>query len=189
VVDIVTKRLYQIKVMLYGEVVDMGQGQEESSPQKCAQLASLLIADNTLPRLVLNLADLPFEARKHVAQIYNNFIRRDLSGFVAYIERQPQIMSALVRGYENADIALNCGTMLRERDNLKIMMNLLRDTSANIQFEAFHVFKVFVANPKKPNEVTQILLNNKDKLVAYLEKFQNEKGAPPQMIDRVTLVG
>ena len=28
------------------------------------------------------------------------------------------------------------------------MMILLRDKSGNIQFEAFHVFKVFVANPK-----------------------------------------
>lgn len=27
-------------------------------------------------------------------------------------------------------------------DNLKLMMNLLRDKSKNIQFEAFHVFKV-----------------------------------------------
>ena len=27
-------------------------------------------------------------------------------------------------------------------DNLKLMMNMLRDKSRNIQFEAFHVFKV-----------------------------------------------
>ena len=27
-------------------------------------------------------------------------------------------------------------------DNLKLMMNLLKDSSRNIQFEAFHVFKV-----------------------------------------------
>lgn len=27
-------------------------------------------------------------------------------------------------------------------ENLKLMMNLLRDKSRNIQFEAFHVFKV-----------------------------------------------
>lgn len=58
-----------------------------------------------------------------------------------------------------------------------MMMNLLRDTSANIQFEAFHVFKVFVANPKKPDAIAQILLNNRDKLVAYLKNFQNAKGA------------
>jgi len=30
----------------------------------------------------------------------------------------------------------------------------LIDKSKNIQFEAFHVFKVFVANPRKPPEVT-----------------------------------
>ena len=29
-------------------------------------------------------------------------------------------------------------------DNLKLMMNLLRDPSRNIQFEAFHVFKVML---------------------------------------------
>ncbi|KAJ2971455.1 hypothetical protein NUW54_g12503 [Trametes sanguinea] len=41
--------------------------------------------------------------------------------------------------------------------NLKMMMNMLRDKSKNIQFEAFHVFKVFVANPKKPPQIEGIL--------------------------------
>jgi calcium binding protein 39 len=31
-------------------------------------------------------------------------------------------------------------------ENLKLMMNLLREKSRNIQFEAFHVFKVFNTN-------------------------------------------
>ena len=69
-------------------------------------------------------------------------------------------------------------TMMRyitSKDNLKDIMLLLRDTSEAIQFEAFHVFKVFVANPKKPPEITRILLNNRSKLIAYLENFQNEK--------------
>lgn len=38
-------------------------------------------------------------------------------------------------------------------ENLKLMMNLLRDKSRNIQFEAFHVFKVCFKNihlKKKP---------------------------------------
>lgn len=54
------------------------------------------------------------QARKHFAQVYNNLIRRDLSGFVGYVERHPEILSELVAGYENPEIALNCGTMLRE---------------------------------------------------------------------------
>jgi calcium binding protein 39 len=31
---------------------------------------------------------------------------------------------------------------IASEDNLKVIMNLLRDKSKNIQFEAFHVFKV-----------------------------------------------
>ena len=30
-------------------------------------------------------------------------------------------------------------------DNLKLMMNMLREKSRNIQFEAFHVFKVYTS--------------------------------------------
>lgn len=60
-------------------------------------------------------------------------------------------------------------------ENLKLMMNLLRDRSAHIQFEAFHVFKVFVANPKKEVGVRRILKTNQEKLVAYLEDFHNDR--------------
>jgi calcium binding protein 39 len=60
-------------------------------------------------------------------------------------------------------------------DNLKIMMNLLRGTTKAIQFEAFHVFKIFVANPKKSPRVLDILVRNKDKLMEFLSKFQKDK--------------
>lgn len=59
--------------------------------------------------------------------------------------------------------------------NLKMMMNLLRDKSKNIQFEAFHVFKVFVANPKKPPQIEAILRRNKEKLLGFLKNFHNDK--------------
>ncbi|ETI53985.1 hypothetical protein F442_03122 [Phytophthora nicotianae P10297] len=273
-VEEITKRLSEMKLLLYGD------GEQEAKPEKCAQLAELLIASGLVPKLIMGLDKLPFEARKQFAQVYNNLMRRDLAGFVSYVDRKPEILSALVAGYENAEVALNCGTMLREsirheilagkilyspdlwkffdvyvhlpnfevgsdafatfkdlftrhknlaatfftsnfdvvfakyncllmsenyvtrrqslkllgeilldrsnfdimmkyigeKENLKMMMNLLRDTSANIQFEAFHVFKVFVANPKKPEAISLILVNNREKLIAYLKNFQNSKG-------------
>jgi calcium binding protein 39 len=76
-----------------------------------------------------------------------------------------------------------------EKENLKMMMNLLRDTSANIQFEAFHVFKVFVANPRKPDAISQILLNNREKLIAYLKNFQNSKGEWIKWVSRIHAEG
>lgn len=59
--------------------------------------------------------------------------------------------------------------------NLKLMMILLRDKSRSIQFEAFHVFKIFVANPNKTKPVLEILQKNKDKLIAFLTQFHTDK--------------
>lgn len=54
-------------------------------------------------------------------------------------------------------------------------MNLLRDRASNIQFEAFHVFKAFVANPNKPYDVSLILYKNKAKLISFLQSFQSDR--------------
>ncbi|GAA93905.1 uncharacterized protein L969DRAFT_101198 [Mixia osmundae IAM 14324] len=67
-------------------------------------------------------------------------------------------------------------------DNLKTMMNLLRHRSKNIQFEAFHVFKVFAANPSKPPKIANILKRNKDGLIVFLRNFRNDT-QDPQFID------
>jgi len=64
---------------------------------------------------------------------------------------------------------------ISDSTNLKLMMTLLRDKSRNIQFEAFHVFKVFVANPNKPDGILKILSKNKEKLVQFLTNFHNDK--------------
>jgi calcium binding protein 39 len=68
-------------------------------------------------------------------------------------------------------------------DNLKMIMNMLRDKSRNIQFEAFHVFKVFVANPNKAKAIQDILLKNQERLVDFLTKFHNDRtGESPDTI-------
>lgn len=59
--------------------------------------------------------------------------------------------------------------------NLKLMMTMLRDKSKSIQFEAFHVFKVFVANPKKTLPILTILVRNKERLLKFLNNFHNER--------------
>ncbi|XP_054771317.1 calcium-binding protein 39-like [Lytechinus pictus] len=68
-------------------------------------------------------------------------------------------------------------------ENLKLMMNMLRDKSRNIQFEAFHVFKVFVANPNKTQPILDILLKNKEKLVEFLTNFHTDRTEDEQFND------
>ncbi|XP_023700117.1 calcium-binding protein 39-like [Paramormyrops kingsleyae] len=65
-------------------------------------------------------------------------------------------------------------------ENLKLMMNMLKDKRRSIQFEAFHVFKIFVANPNKSATVLDILLKNQSKLLEFLNRFQMDRADDEQ---------
>ncbi|KAK0172022.1 hypothetical protein PV328_005397 [Microctonus aethiopoides] len=280
----VSKNLVHIKNMLYGTA--------ETEPQAdivVAQLAQELYNSNLLLLLVQNLSRIDFEGKKDVAQVFNNILRRQIgtrSPTVEYICTKPEILFTLMSGYEHQDIALNCGTMLREcaryealakimiysddfynffkyvevstfdiasdafstfkelltrhkilsaeflevnydkvfshyqrllnsenyvtrrqslkllgellldrhnfsvmtryisnPENLKLMMNMLKEKSRNIQFEAFHVFKVFVANPNKPKPILDILLRNRQKLIDFLTRFHTDRAEDDQFND------
>ena len=272
----------------------------EPVPELFAQLAQETYSTDLLHLLVVHIARFDFEARKDVVQIFNNLLRRQIGTrwpTVEYISGKREVLFAALGGYENEEIALNTGMILREMlrheplckillyseqygsmrslfsfladpgvpsrfynypnyiesttfgistdaytslketltrhkpmvaeyldknydrffnsfttlilssnyvtkrqslkllgeilldranfnvmtryiandANLKMMMNLLRDKSKNIQFEAFHVFKVFVANPKKPPQIEAILRRNKEKLLVFLKNFHNDK--------------
>ncbi|GAB2237665.1 hypothetical protein Droror1_Dr00015567 [Drosera rotundifolia] len=60
--------------------------------------------------------------------------------------------------------------------NLKVIMTLLKDSSKNIQNSAFHIFKVFVANPNKSQEIKIILAKNHEKLLDLLNSLSIPKG-------------
>ncbi|PWN23099.1 Mo25-like protein [Microstroma glucosiphilum] len=271
----VSKNLSQMKAILYGD------GENEPQAEQVAQLAQEVYNQDVLQLLVLNIWRFDFEAKKDVAQIFNNLLRRQIGSrwpTVEYLTTKPDVIFSTLKGYENQDVALNTGMILREmlrheplakillyaerfyafpdyiekttfgvscdafanfketltkhkamvaeyleknydrfftmydgllqspnyvtkrqslkllgeilldrtnfnvmtryissEENLKLMMNLLRDKSKNIQFEAFHVFKVFVANPKKPAVIENILRRNRDRLVQFLSNFHNDK--------------
>ncbi|RAL44300.1 hypothetical protein DM860_015660 [Cuscuta australis] len=65
---------------------------------------------------------------------------------------------------------------IAEVRHLKIMMTLLKDSSKNIQISAFHIFKVFVANPNKPKEIKVILAKNHERLLELLHSLSTGKG-------------
>jgi len=85
----------------------------------------------------------------------------------------------------------NFNVMIRyinDSENLKVLMVLLRHKSKNIQFEAFHIFKVFVANPEKPKPVLDILVRNKSKLIEFLQNFQKDKDGDEQFTDEKNIL-
>uniref|UniRef100_A0A7N1A6A0 Mo25-like protein n=1 Tax=Kalanchoe fedtschenkoi TaxID=63787 RepID=A0A7N1A6A0_KALFE len=72
--------------------------------------------------------------------------------------------------------------------NMRIMMNLLRDSNKSIQLEAFHVFKLFVANQNKPPEVATILITNRNKLIRFFNDFNIDKDNEQFETDKAQVV-
>ena len=52
-----------------------------------------------------------------------------------------------------------------------------------VQYEAFHVFKVFVANPNKSDEVRRILIKNRGRLLRFLPTFLDGRTDDDQFLD------
>ncbi|KAJ8566083.1 hypothetical protein K7X08_030560 [Anisodus acutangulus] len=270
------KTLRDLKSVLYGN------GQSEPVSDACSQLTQEFFREDTLRLLINMLPKLNLEARKDATQVVANLQRQQVqSRLIAcdYLEANIDLMDILVAGYENTDMALHYGTMLREcirhqsvaryvlesehvkkffyyiqlpnfdiaadatatfkelltrhkstvaeflsknydwffaeynskllessnyitrrqaikllgdilldrsnsavmtryvssRDNLRILMNLLRESSKSIQIEAFHVFKLFAANKNKPSDIVSILVANRSKLLRLFADFKTDK--------------
>ncbi|KDN39548.1 ARM repeat-containing protein [Tilletiaria anomala UBC 951] len=108
----ISKTLFQMKAILYGD----GEN-NEPQPEMVAQLAQEVYNHNMLQLLVQNIWRFEFEAKKDVSQIFNNLLRRQIGSrlpTVEYLSQKPEIIFIALRGYENADVALNTGIILRE---------------------------------------------------------------------------
>ncbi|WMV31453.1 hypothetical protein MTR67_024838 [Solanum verrucosum] len=271
-----SKTMRDLKCVLYGN------GQSEPVSDACSQLTQEFFREDTLRLLINILPKLNLEARKDATQVVANLQRQQVqSRLIAchYLEANIDLMDILVTGYENTEMALHYGTMLREcirhqsvaryvlesehvkkffdyiqlpnfdiaadaaatfkelltrhkstvaeflsknydwffaeynskllessnyitrrqaikllgdilldrsnaavmtryvssRDNLRILMNLLRESSKSIQIEAFHVFKLFAANKNKPSDIISILVANRSKLLRLFADFKTDK--------------
>jgi len=141
------------------------------------------------------------QSQQAMADIAANFLTRDYDAI--WIQRFNPLLLTEKANYMTKRMALqilstvlltrsNYAIMIKyvaERDNLILVMKLLRDTSPHITLDAFHVFKVFVANPNKPPEIVKILSMNSNKLCAYLQTLHKDREeGDPQFRDEKALI-
>lgn len=80
-------------------------------------MATETYSTDLLYHLVTNIAKFEFEARKDVVQIFNNLLRRQIGSrhpTIEYISGKHDVIFATLAGYENEEIALNTGMILKE---------------------------------------------------------------------------
>ena len=87
-----------------------------------------------------------------------------------YVTRRQslKLLGEILHDRRNYEVMLK---YVSEVENLKLLMCQLRDKSEKIQFEAFQVFKIFIAHPNKPKPIYDILCKNRDKILHFLENF------------------
>uniref|UniRef100_A0A1I8B6C8 Protein Mo25 n=1 Tax=Meloidogyne hapla TaxID=6305 RepID=A0A1I8B6C8_MELHA len=157
-VEEINRWLQAIKSIIYG------QDNQEPNTEQISQLVQEIYNASVLPMLIRQLTKLDFESKKDVALIFNNLLRRQIgtrSPTVEYLCARPEILMTLVRGYEASEIALTCGTMLREctrHEHLAKMILLseqffdffryVESATFDIASDAFSTFKDLITKHK-----------------------------------------
>lgn len=147
-----------------------------SDALECLTLVMTAGGDAVTPEAQPVMADMAAEflTRDYDMVWEERFNPKLLSDAANYMTRRValQILSTALLSRTNYHVMVR---YVSSKRNLILIMKLIRHESKHIQLDAFHVFKVFVANPNKPPEIIQILRDNKIKLAAYLSNLHNEK--------------
>ncbi|KAJ8770556.1 hypothetical protein K2173_018047 [Erythroxylum novogranatense] len=106
-----SKNIREMKSILYGD------SESEPVPEACAQLTQEFFKENTFRLLILSLPKLNLEARKDATQVVANLQRQQVqSRLIAseYLEKNTDLLDILMSGYDDTEMALHYGAMLRE---------------------------------------------------------------------------
>ncbi|CAI9303974.1 unnamed protein product [Lactuca saligna] len=104
-----------------------------------------------------------------------------------YITRRNAIklLGAMLLDRSNTAVMVRYVSSLQ---NMRILMNLLRDSNKTIQLQAFHVFKLFPANQNKPPEIVNVLIANRSKLIRFFSDFTFDKADEQFEADKAQVV-
>ncbi|KAL6865101.1 hypothetical protein ACP4OV_016252 [Aristida adscensionis] len=123
---------------------------------------------------------------RHYDWFFSEFNSKLLSSSNYIIRRQAtQLLGDILLDRSNTTIMV---CYVSSKENLIILMNLLREQSHAIQADAFHVFKLFAANQNKPPEIIGILSANKNKLLRFLADFTLEKEDKQFEVDKAVVI-
>ncbi|OAY81695.1 putative MO25-like protein [Ananas comosus] len=178
-----SKNIRELKFILYGS------SEADPVPEACAQLTQEFFRENTLRLLILCLPKLNLETRKDATQIVANLQRQQVhSRLIAsdYLEANKDLLDILVAGYDNIDVALHYGAMLREcirhqcvaryileSEHMKKFFDYIQNQNFDIESEAFATFKFFAEYNSRLLEST-----------IYITKRQAAKLLGDMLLDR-----
>mmetsp|Transcript_1527 Transcript_1527/g.5260 ORF Transcript_1527/g.5260 Transcript_1527/m.5260 type:complete len:332 (-) Transcript_1527:1046-2041(-) len=148
----------------------------ETSADAFASFSAALTSDKPIVcKMLLDKYDSFFSSYRQLLESENYVTRR----------QSLKLLGQILMEKANQDVMMK---YIVSPSNLVLIMTLLRDSSKSIQYEAFQVFKIFVANPSKPPQIIDMLIQNKEKLILYLSNFQNDREDPQFKEEKMMLI-
>lgn len=121
----------------------------DTTPELTAQLSQEFYNSDLLYLLLLHISRFEFEARKDVVQVFNNLLRRQIGSrwpTVDHIAGRPDIIFAALAGYENEEVALNTGMILKEMLRHEQLCKLLLNSDQYVGY----VSPSSLSSPRQP---------------------------------------
>jgi calcium binding protein 39 len=105
---------------------------------------------------------------------YMKLMGRENGGKVDYVLAR-QCLSVLASVLRDRKFAQTMLQFVGREEYLKDILVLLSNPSKVVQFEAFHIFKIFAANPNKPPKVAKLLVQNVDRITKILNSIEQDR--------------
>ncbi|KAG8636659.1 hypothetical protein MANES_15G020600v8 [Manihot esculenta] len=130
----VEKNLVAVRCMLCGD------GEVEPNIDQVSQLVLEVCKEDVLSLVIHKLPNLGWEARKDLVHCWSMLLKQQVDSkycSVEYIENNFELLDFLVVCYDNKEIALNCGLMLRECIKFPTLAKYILESAS---FELFFKF-------------------------------------------------
>ncbi|MBA0587368.1 hypothetical protein Gorai_000500 [Gossypium raimondii] len=117
-----------------------GDGEVEPNVEQVSQLALEISKEDVISLVVHKLPILGWEARKDLVHCWSILLKQQVDSkycCVEYIEKHLELLDFLVVCYDNKEIALNCGNMLRECIKFPSLAQYILNSASFVLFFKF----------------------------------------------------
>ncbi|XP_028102425.1 putative MO25-like protein At5g47540 isoform X2 [Camellia sinensis] len=183
------KLILEMRTVLYGD------GQSEPVTETCAQLTEEFFKGDTLRLLIICLPKLDSGAHQDATHVVANLQRQWVnSRLIAseYMEQNVDLVDSLVLGYEDSDIALSYGALLRdcichqvaarytlESEHMKKFFDYIQSPNFDIASDAVATFKELLTRHK--STVADFLSRNYE---WFFQEYNSKLLGSPNYITR-----
>lgn len=116
---------------------------------------------------------------------YMKLVNAGSDGDYVTVRQSLGILSTILLDRQFMDVMIQ---FVNQEEFLKPVLILMDNSSKVVRFEAFHIFKIFAANPNKTPKIIRILTQNHNRIMKLLESIEQDRSEDVEFCQDKTAV-